>query len=102
MAMKSPFEYMVLDVADVSFSDEEIISFFAREKMKKHMKLHLRYRSQLDNTTSVNIEQSKKELQRVQSHRHSDRVGILMVGNKRPVRVRFDVNDEGSCSDGSE
>lgn len=101
MAMKSPFEYLVLDAIDVSFSDEEILGFFAKEKMKKHMNLHLRYRSHLDNTTSVNIEQ-KKELPRVQSHRHSDRVGILMVGNKRPVRVRFDVNDEGSCSDGSE
>lgn len=98
--MKSPFEYHIVDMFDATYSDDEILSFFSREKMKKHMNLHLRYRCELDNTTSVNLDQ-KKQVPRVQSHRHTEQAGILMVGNKRPVRVRFETTHDGS-SDGSE
>lgn len=94
--MKSPFEKLALSVSmtdlfsiNDSISEETIINFFTKQKMQKYLSLHLTYRQHLESSMSEPVKTNDKKAMHGPCHRLNDKVGILMVGKKRPLRVRF-------------
>jgi hypothetical protein len=95
--MKSPFEKLALSVnmTDLfsiqdSVSEDAILNFFIKQKMQKYLSLHLTYRQHLDSSTSEPVKTNDKNAMHGPCHhRFNENVGILMVGKKRPIHVRF-------------
>lgn len=84
---ESPFATMALQM--IVLNGFEPISEI-RAKINKYVRINLEANhNQLETTTSEIVDGYRK---RHKSHLHVKDVGMLMVTNKKPFRVRFDTN----------